>query len=148
MGIETTKALQARRRASAAHIERLIARADERSPIGSARRARIKEGARLARRRIKALAAAQQAVTAAEVEIGQALLRLVDQGMSRNEAVELAGLSRHLGRRYIQLVQRAQSQVSADLSTAPSTDHCLRPAGGDLDPNGTHAGATTPGRKL
>lgn len=148
MGIETTKALQARRRESAAYIERLIARADERSPVGSARRARIKNGARFARRQIKSLAAAQQAVRAIEVEIGHALLRLVDQGMSRNDAVELAGLSRHLGRRYIELAQRAQSQVSADLSTAPSTDHCLRPAGGDLDPNGTHAEATTPGRNL
>jgi hypothetical protein len=39
MGIETTKALQASRRESAAHMERLIARADERRSIGSVRRA-------------------------------------------------------------------------------------------------------------
>ena len=76
MGIETTKALQARRRESAAQIERLIARADERNPIGSARRARIKETARLARRKVRALTAAQQSVAAIELEIGQALLRL------------------------------------------------------------------------
>ena len=115
MGVETTKALQARRRAAAAHTDRLIAQADERNPIGSARRARIKESARLARRRVAALAAAQQAVTAIEVEIGRALLRVVDQGLSRNEAFEIAGLARHLGRRYVQLAERAQAQLPADL---------------------------------
>jgi hypothetical protein len=82
MGIESTKVLLARRRESAAQIERLITKAEERSPIGSVRRAQIKEAARLARRRMRALAAAQQSVHVIEVEIGLAPLRLVDQGMS------------------------------------------------------------------
>ncbi len=136
MGVETTKALQARRRAAAAHTDRLIAQADERNPIGSARRARIKESARLARRRVTALAAAQQAVTAIEVEIGRALLRVVDQGLSRNEAFEIAGLTRHLGRRYVELAERAQAQVPADPSTGSATERAVRPLSSDLDPTG------------
>jgi hypothetical protein len=147
MGIETTKALQARRRESAARIDRLIAQADERSPIGSVRRARIKEAARIARRRLRALAAAQQSVAAIEVEIGQALMRVVDQGLSRNAAFDLAGLSRHLGRRYLDLAQSAQTQVPGEFSTALADDNWCRHDGGDLDLNGTRFGAIT-GRKL
>jgi hypothetical protein len=113
MGIETTRALQARRRESAARIDRLIAQANDRSPIGSARQARIKEGARIARRRIKSLSAAQRAAAAIEIEIGQALLRITEQGLSRNEAFDLAGLSRHLGRRYVDLAL-ARTDPSSD----------------------------------
>lgn len=147
MGIETTKALQARRRESAARIDRLIARAAERSPIGSVRRARIKEAARMAQRRLRALAAAQQSVAAIEVEIGQALLRVVDQGLSRNEAFDLVGLRRHLGRRYLDLALSAQTQLPGEFSTAHVDDDRSRHDGGDLDVNGTRSGATT-GRKL
>jgi hypothetical protein len=144
MGIETTKALQARRREAAAHIERLIARADERSPIGSARRARIKEGARLARRRIKALTAAQEAVASIELEVGQALLRVIDQGMSRNGAFELAGLSRHLGRRYVDVALRAENQVPTARSTAQAVDEGIASVSDDLGHSDVHPGATTP----
>src|SRR5680860_1315621 len=147
MGIETTRALKARRREAAARIDRLIAQADLLSPIGSVRRARIKEGARIARRRLRALTAAQQSVAAIEVEIGQALLRVVDQGLSRNEAFDLAGLSRHLGRRYLDLALCARPQVPGELSTALVADDRSRHGGGDLDLNGTRSGATT-GRKL
>jgi hypothetical protein len=147
MGIETTKALNARRRESTARIERLIAQADTRSPMGSVRRARTREGARLARRRIRALATAQQTVAAIEIEIGQLLLRIIDQGLSRNEAFELAGLSRHLGRRYVELALSAQSQSPASLSTSSADDVAVRQSGSDLDPIGTHLGATAPGRK-
>jgi hypothetical protein len=147
MGIETTKALQARMRESATRIDRLIAHADERSPIGSVRRARIKEAARIARRRLRVLAAARQSVAAIEVEIGQALLRVVDQGLSRNEAFDLAGVSRHLGRRYLDLALSAQTQVPSEFSTAFADDDRSRHDGGDLDLNGTRSGATT-GRKL
>jgi len=147
MGIETTKALQARRRESDARIERLIAQADERSPIGSVRRARIKEAARIARRRLRALAAAQRSIAAIEVEIGQALLRVVNQGLSRNEAFDLTGLSRPLGRRYLDLAFSAQTQVPGEFSTAVADDDRSRHDGGDLDLNGMRSGATT-GRKL
>ena len=147
MGIETTKALQARRRETAARIDRLIAQADARSPIGSARRARIKEAARIARRRFRALAAAQQSVAAIEVEIGRALLRVVDQGLSRKEAFDLAGLRRHLGRRYLDLALSARTQVPSEFSTVLADDVRSRHDGGDLDLNGTRLGPTA-GRKL
>lgn len=148
MGIETTKALQARRRECAAQIERLIARADERNPIGSARRARIKETARLARRKVRGLIAAQQSVAATELEIGQALLRLVGKGMSRNEAYELVGLSRHLGRRYLDLAMSSPPTQPTDFSTDLPWDDATGLAGVDLDLNGNRSAATKPGRQL
>lgn len=144
MGTETAKALRARRRESRAHIERLIARADERSPLGSVRRARVAESARLARRRIKALATAQEAAAAIEVEIGRALLRVVDQGLSRNEAFELAGVSRHLGRRYLAAAEGAQAADAASFSTdpvAPAHPECGRR---DRGTDGTRSGAAVP----
>jgi hypothetical protein len=148
MGIETTKALQARRREAAAHMERLIARADKRSPIGSARRARVKQVARLARRRVKALTAAQEAVASIEVEVGLALLRVVEQGVSRNESFELAGLSRHLGRRYVALALGAQGEVPSAQSTAAASGRATASASGDLGHSDVHPGATTPEGEL
>lgn len=146
MGIETTKALQARRRESAAQIERLIARADERNPIGSARRARIKESARLARRKVRALTAEQQSVAAIELVIGQALLRLVGQGMSRNEAFELAGITRAHGRRYLRLAGSARPRVRDASSTTPAAAGRATAHSGHLEPNGTYPGASHEGR--
>jgi hypothetical protein len=148
MGIETTKALQARRRESAAQIERLIARAHERNPIGSARRARIKQTAGLARRKVRALRAAQESVTAIELELGQALLRLLDQGMSRNEAFELVGLSRHVGRRHLDLVISSPPPRPTAFSTELSGDRATGRAETDLDLDGGHPGAAMPGREL
>jgi hypothetical protein len=146
MGVTTTRALQGRRRASAAHIDRLIAKADQRSPIGSARRVRITDAARLARRKVRALDAARQAVTALERETGDALLRLVDQGMSRNEAFELAGLARHLGRRYLDLAERPQTSPRPGFSTTSAANGVLHPRGSDRDSGGARPGAATTGR--
>jgi hypothetical protein len=148
MGVETTRALQARRRASAAQIERLIARADERNPIGSAGRARMKETARLARRKVRTLNAAQQSVAVIELEIGRALLRLLGQGLSRNEAFELVGLSRHMGRRYLDLAISSPPLQPADFSTAPSGDGATGPAEPDIDLGADRPGAAMPGREL
>lgn len=130
MGVTTARALQARRRESAARIERVLAKADERSPIGSARRTRIKEAARLARRKVRALAAAQQSITALEVEIGLALRKVLEQGLSRNEAFELVGLSRHHGRRYLDLAAGSQKPCPAGSSTT-STAAAVPPAPGE-----------------
>jgi hypothetical protein len=144
MGTETAKALRARRRESRAHIDRLIARADERSPLGSARRARVAEGARLARRRLKTLATAQEAAAAIEVEIGRALLRVVEQGLSRNEAFELAGLSRNLGRRYLAAAERAQASTPARFSTDPVAPAHPESGRRDRGTDGTRPGAAAP----
>jgi hypothetical protein len=144
MGTETAKALRARRRESRAHIDRLIAKADERGSIGSVRRSRITYSARLARRRLKALATAQQAVAAIEVEIGWALLKVVEQGMSRNEAFALAGVSRHLGRRYLAAAEGAQVPAGARLSTDPVP--AAEPESGrrDRGTDGSRAGTAVP----
>ena len=144
MGTETGKALRARRRESRAHIDRLIARADERSPLGSVRRARVAESARLARRRIKALATAHEEAAAIEVEIGRALLRVVEQGLSRNEAFELAGLRRHLGRRYLAAAEGAQASDSACLSTDPVAPAHPESGRRDRGTDGSRPGAAVP----
>ncbi|MEO5665936.1 MAG: hypothetical protein ABIR39_21920 [Nocardioides sp.] len=99
MGIETSKALRARRRESNFRIARLIAQ----SPANAARQAHIDDAVRLAKRRVASLGIAQQTLTAAEAEIGRALRRLTALGLNRNEAYALAGLSRALGRRYFDL---------------------------------------------
>lgn len=144
MGTETAKALRARRRESRAHIDRLIARADARSPLGPVRRARVAESARLARRRIKALATAHEAVAAIEVEIGRALLRVVDQSLSRNEAFELAGVRRHLGRRYLAAAEGAQAADVASLSTDPVAPAHPEYGRRDRGTDGTRLGAVVP----
>ena len=147
MGVTTARALQARRRESAARIERVIGKADERTPIGSARRTRIKEAGRLARRKVRALAAAQQSVAALEVEVGLALLKVIEQGLSRNEAFELVGLSRHHGRRYLDLVAGSQTPCSAGSSTASTADAVPPAPKGDLGPEGPRLPATSTERK-
>lgn len=144
MGTEAAKALRARRRESRAHIDRLIARADERSPIGSVRRTRTAEAARLARRRLKALATAREAVAAIEVEIGRALLRVVEQGLSRNEAFELAGVSRHLGRRYLAAAQGAQVSDVASFSTDPVAPAHPESGRRDRGTDGSRPGTAVP----
>jgi hypothetical protein len=148
MGIETTKALQGRRRRSAAQADRLIARAEGRILSDPARRTQTSETARLARRKLRALTKFRDAISALELEIGRLLLRLVGQGMSRNDAFELAGLQRHLGRRYLDCAMRAQSARSTEVSTdSPSIGvfSSARTHRG-LD-NDRRPGHTTPGRK-
>ena len=147
MGVTTARALQARRRESAARIERVIAKADERSPIGSAHRTRINKAARLARRKVRALVAAQQSVTAIEVEIGLVLLQVVEQGLSRNEAFELVGLSRHHGRRYLDLAAGSQTPCPARLSTTSTADAVPLAPKGDLGPDGHQLPATSTERR-
>lgn len=144
MGTETAKALRARRRESRAHIDRLIARADERSALGSVRRARVAEAARLARRRLKSLASAHEVAAAIEVEIGRALLRIVEQGLSRNEAFELAGLRRHLGRRYLVAAEGAQDADLASFSTDPVAPAHPESGRRDRGTDGSRPGAAAP----
>lgn len=148
MGIETAKALTARRRESVAQIDRLIAQADEHGPIASARRTRIQETARLARRRIHALSAAQETVAAIELDIGRALLRLLGQGMSRNAAYELVGLRRHLGRRYLDLATSPAPPHPTGLSTDPLGDDATGRAGADPQHDGDPRNGPSPGRSL
>lgn len=147
MGVTTARALQARRRESATRIERVIARAEERSPIGSARRTRMKDAARRARRKVAALAAAQQAAAAIEVEIGRALLDVVEQGLSRNEAFELAGLARHLGRRYLDLAGGSPTPAGAGSSTASAAGAVLPAPTGEVGRAGDRLPATPTERK-
>lgn len=147
MGIETTKALRARRRELDSRLTRLIQRLDERSPVGIARRSRLSEAARLVRRRLKALAVAQEAVAAIEVEVGHVLLRLVGgEGLSRNEAFELAGITRAYGRRYVRLAGAACPRLLDASSTDPAAAVRATADSGHLEPDGTHPDAGHEGR--
>lgn len=147
MGTETTRALQRRRRRAASQIDRLIARAEAEDPIGSAHRARTCATARTAHRALRVLADAQVAVAELELHIGRLLVRLVGQGMSRNEAFALVGLRRHVGRRYLDLALRAQTIPSAGPSTVPSSDAepCLAGHQRGRDDGDRRRGRTSPG---
>jgi hypothetical protein len=148
MGSETTKALHGRRRQSAARTNRLINRVDDGDPIGAARRARTGAAVRTARRKLRVLADAQDAVTRLELEVGRLLRWLVGQGMSRNDAFELVGLRRHLGRRYLDRAERAQATLSTALSTDPPGIAESCPAENQRGPDGDRRpGDTTPGRE-
>lgn len=143
MGSETTKALQARRREAAARVDRLIAAADERSPIGSARRARIKTTIRDGRRALRALDAAERVLAEVETRVGAALIRLTEDGLSRSEAYESLGISRAVGRRLLELAVTTR-RTSAVFSTGRSTDPASSADRADGE-TGASDGATTKG---
>lgn len=142
MGIETSKALLGRRRESRERISRLVTEAAERSPAGAAQRRRITQSLRLARRRLRALAAAQRTAAALEVEIGQALVRVEEEGMCRNEVFQRVGLPRHVGRKYVAAALRAQARPLAASSTDAPIELGAGSSESELGPNGTRPGAT------
>lgn len=143
MGIETSKALLARRRKTTARIARLVADTQQGSAAGAARERRITQGLRLARRRLRALLAAQRSAAAVEVEIGVLLMRVEAEGLSRNEVFARVGLPRHVGRKYVAAARAAQDRLRA----ASSTDHAVAlgalSTGSDRDRDGTHSGVIT-----
>jgi hypothetical protein len=68
--------------------------------------------------------------------------------MSRNEAFELVGLSRHVGRRHLDLVISSPPPRPTAFSTELSGDRATGRAETDLDLDGGHPGAAMPGREL
>ena len=142
MGSETSKALLARKRESAERISRLVTEAQERTPAGAARRHRITQSLRLARRRLRALAAAHRNAAALEVEIGNALVRVEAEGMSRNEVFQRVNVSRHAGRKYIAAALAAQDRLLAASSPGQTAVVGAGPSPSDLGPHGTRSGAT------
>ena len=141
MGIETSKALLGRRRESTERISRLVAEAAERSPAGAARRRRITQSLRLARRRLRALAAAQRTAAALEVEIGQALVLVEEEGMSRNEVFQRVGLPRHVARKYVAAALGAQDRLLAASSTDAPIELGAGWSASDLGSNCSRPGA-------
>ena len=130
MGKETTRALQARRRETAARVERLIAAADRRNPIAWARRARIKAAVRDGRRELRALEGADQAATDRRARVGVVLARLADDGLSRSEAYEALGLSRAIGRRFFDLAVRRRTSAESSTTRASGRAQPASPADG------------------
>lgn len=141
MGIETTKALRARRREAAARVDRLVAGAEERSPVGSARRARITAAVRDGRRALRAMDAAEQALVEVRARVGLTLTRLTSDGLSRNEAYRALGVSRAVGRRLIERPAARRTSADGSPPRAPGRAPSSSPAGGAAGP--PRPGATT-----
>lgn len=80
-------------------------------------------GSRRQRRcdRARALDAAEQALAEIEAGVGAALIRVTEDGLSRNEAYVSLGLNRAVGRRLIELALTTRC-TSADSSTGTPTD--------------------------
>lgn len=122
MGTEAGKAIRARQRESAARVERLIRRRDERTLIGSARQQRIKAAAREGRLALRVLAKAEQSVGSAEERVGRALRQMVEEGLPRSDAYAALDLTRAVGDRLIGLAERAQRRTGAGVSTDVGSD--------------------------
>ena len=141
MGAETTRALIARRRESAERITRLVAQAEEHSSAGAARRHRITQSLRLARWRLRALVTAQRTASALELEIGELLIRVEAEGMSRNEVFRRVGLTRHVGRKYVAAALAAQDRPLGASSTDPAASLGVATNRAHLGSSGTRPGA-------
>ena len=144
MGIETAKALRARRGEFTANLERLVEAAGNASrPVAPDC---IGQEARQVRRWLRRLNTARHEAEVAEVEIGGALLRLLAHGLSHNEAFALVGLPRHRGRRYLEKALTLHDPTAQARSQAAfSTDSPAGLAGAvstpDLDENRADTGA-------
>jgi len=117
MGSEATKALQARRLTVATRVDRLVREAERRSPASVTKRKRIQIATRLGRRRLRAIGPAQAALTALEAGVGDVILAMGQEGISRNGAYESLGLTRAVGRRYVALAESTRGH-STKFSTA------------------------------
>jgi hypothetical protein len=73
-------------------------------------------------------------------------VRLTEEGLSRNEAYELLGLSRAVGRRHLEQAL-ATRRTSAEFSTASSTDRAPNAASADGESGASRLGVASEGRK-
>jgi hypothetical protein len=147
MGVEAGKAIRARQRETATRVDRLIAKRDGHGPSGSIRRERIQAATRDGRRALRARDAAQGAVHAAEVRVGAALARIAAEGLSSNEAFEVLGLSKSVGRRLVQTALDAPRRRDASSSTAPVSGRATSSSTGHGETGAiTWVGASATGR--
>lgn len=131
MGSELTKVVSATQRESAARVERLIRKRDERAIIGSARQQRIRAAVRDGRVALRALATAERAVVAAEERVGKAIAQIVGEGLSRNDAYAALELSRPVGTRRLDLAEPAARRTPDDVSTGRDHSHAAGPDAAD-----------------
>jgi hypothetical protein len=136
MGVESGKAIRARQRETATRVDRLIAKRDERAPIGRARRQRIALIVRQGRHALRSRDAAQAAVEAAERRVGVALVRMAADGLSLNDAFDVLGLSESVGRRLVRAAEPATRRTGTSSSTDPVRRRATRGAAGHGE-NGT-----------
>ncbi len=122
MGSEAARAIRARQRESAARVERLIRRRDERALIGSSRRQRIKAAAREGRLALRVLDKAGRSVADAEERVGRALERITAEGLPRSDAYAALDLTRAVGDRLIGLAEHAQRRTGDAGSTDVRSD--------------------------
>ena len=131
MGSEATKAVRTKQRESAARVERLIRKRDERAFVGSARQQRIRAAVRDGRVALRALATAERAVVAAQERVGKAIAQIVGEGLSRNDAYAALELTRPVGTRLLQLAERAARRFPDEFSTGRDHSHAAGPDAAD-----------------
>jgi hypothetical protein len=141
VGIEATKALQARRREAAARVDRLVVVAEDRRTVGSGGRARIKAAVRDGRRALRAMGAAEQALVELRARAGLALTRLTADGLSRNEAYQALGVSRAVGRRLLE--PSGARRTSADVSPPWAPGRAAYPSPVEGETGAPQSGATS-----
>jgi hypothetical protein len=139
MGVEAAKGIRTRQRETAARVDRLIAHRDRRAPGGGARGQRIWAAVQVGRRALRARAAAQVACDAAEVRAGDALTRIVTEGVALSDACEALGVSRGVGRRLFAVVEATTRAVHR----GPSTDGVTEDAAHVATDHGQSGVATT-----
>lgn len=137
----TNRAVGARRQQSLDRIDRLVARGALTAATREGGRQRVSQSLGSARRRLRALAAAQRAVAALEVEIGRALLRVEAEGLSRNEAFARVNLRRHVGRKYIAAALSAQNRREGASSTGGDSSAHVASAPAHVETNSRLRGA-------
>lgn len=101
MGVETNRALVARRQETSRHIERAVREAQRRSPEVAGRRARIGAATRAGRAAVKSRHQAQSRLITA-------LRRLIADGLSIRDASERLGLPYHEARQLIRAAEVAE----------------------------------------
>lgn len=136
MGTNAGAAVRARRRASARHIEHLIAQRDKRASGAGDRATRIKTAVRDGRHAFRRLIATQAAVRQAEVRVGTCLARITADGVPVRDAIAALGLGRAAGRRLLQAAAKFTAESTADRDVARSTD-----------PTGCKAPSASPGHR-
>lgn len=101
MGVETNRALVARRQETTRHIERAVREAQRRSPEVAGRRARIGAATRAGQAAVKSRQEAQRRLITA-------LRRLIADGLSIRDASERLGLPYHEARQLIRAAEVAE----------------------------------------
>jgi DNA-directed RNA polymerase specialized sigma24 family protein len=117
MGVKGSAAIRARQREVTGRVERLIAQANTRGSIGSGRKEEIRSAVRAGRVALRTRERVLADLDSATAEVGAALNRLVEAGLTHAEACEALGLSVGVGRRLLHKAKQPQERATTRSST-------------------------------